>query len=270
MPEPILSPPLTAEADRDLLVEAVERAGEIAMRFFRAEVANWEKPDNAGPVSDADMAVDRELHRVLCAARPDYGWLSEESDDDLARLHRDRVFIVDPIDGTRAFLKGETGFAVAAAVVERGEVIASAVHLPARGETYAAALGAGATLNGEQISTSERRELAGATALGASASYKDAHWAKPLPQLDRVFRHALEWRLCLVAAGAFDLMVTMRDAYEWDVAAGALIASEAGAVITDRDGQRLCFNTSGAKLPGVIVAPGPLHAALVALRLGDG
>lgn len=236
------------------------------MPFFRAEHAHWEKEDDAGPVTEADLAVNAELARLLRQARPDYGWLSEESEDGAERLGAERVFIVDPIDGTRAFMKGETGFAIAIAVIEAGRPVASVVYLPARDETYAAAVGAGATLNGVPIAPSPRQELAGATALGAKASYREEHWPGGAPPVERIFRHALEWRLCLVASGAFDLMVTMRDAWEWDVAAGALIAMEAGAVITDRDGVALTFNNPLPKLPGVMIAPEALHASLMRLR----
>ena len=217
-----------AASDLALIAEAAQEAGEIALRFFRRDVAQWEKGGD-GPVSEADLAVNTHLTGRFHQSRPDYGVLSEESEDDGHRLGRDRVFIVDPIDGTREFLKGETGFAVAIAVLDRGTLSAAVVHLPARGETYAAARGQGATLNGTPITPSGRDALPGATALGASNAYQEQHWPGGLPPLQRTFRHALAWRLCLIAAGAYDLMATMRDAYEWDVAAGALIAEEAGA-----------------------------------------
>ncbi|MEM8841708.1 MAG: inositol monophosphatase family protein, partial [Pseudomonadota bacterium] len=145
---------------------------------------------------------------------------------------------------------------------------ASVVHLPARGETYSAALGQGAAMNGQPISPSARRQLAGASALGASASYRGDHWPGGLPAMERTYRHALQWRLCLIASGAYDLMATMRDAFEWDVAAGALIATEAGAAITDRDGQAMVFNSPDAKVPGILTAPPVLHTALIRARRG--
>lgn len=254
--------------DLDLITEAATDAGKIAMRFFRADCAQWEKEEDAGPVSEADLAVNALLMDRLGTARPDYGLLSEEAEDDGTRHRSERTFIIDPIDGTRAFLRGETGFAVAIAIVEQGEVVTSVVHLPARGETYSAELGLGARLNGALIGPSRREDLAGASALGASASYKAEHWPGGLPPIDRIWRHALEWRLCLVAAGDFDLMVTMRDAWEWDVAAGALVASEAGAPITDRDGGRLRFNSASGKVPGVIVSAPALHPQLIEARFG--
>ncbi len=255
-------------AERDLITQAALAGGDVAMGYFRDNCEQWEKPDDLGPVSEADMAVNTLLIDHLLTARPDYGLLSEETEDGTARLASERVFIIDPIDGTRSFLKGETGFAIAIAVVERGALIASVVHLPARGETYHAALGQGAVLNGQRIAPSARRQLAGASALGASASYRGDHWPGGLPTLERTYRHALQWRLCLIASGAYDLMATMRDAFEWDVAAGALIATEAGAAITDRDGEAMVFNSPSGKVPGILTAPPVLHDALIRARHG--
>ncbi|MEM8793520.1 MAG: 3'(2'),5'-bisphosphate nucleotidase CysQ [Pseudomonadota bacterium] len=258
--------PSDAAADLDLLLDVSREAGAVAMEFFRDAPEYWEKEGEAGPVSEADLAVNALLIERLRAARPEYGLLSEESDDTSDRTRYERVFIIDPIDGTRAFLKGERGFAVAAAVVDGGRPIAGVVHMPALGETYSAAVGSGAQCNGTRIVPSDRQALDGARALGASASYQPRYWPGGLPELQRTFRHALQWRLCLVAAGEYDLMATMRDAYEWDVAAGALIAAEAGALITDRDGNALTFNTPQATVPGVLVAPPVLHRHLVTLR----
>ncbi|MEM6904956.1 MAG: 3'(2'),5'-bisphosphate nucleotidase CysQ [Pseudomonadota bacterium] len=254
-------------ADRDLIVDAALEAGRLALGFFRADPETWEKPDDAGPVTEADLAVDRLLAERLRAARPSYGWLSEETEDDPARLGARSVFIVDPIDGTRAFIDGKTGWAVAIAVAIAGEVVAAVVHLPARGETYAAAKGAGATLNGAAITCSTRQSPDGATALGAASGYGAEHWPGGAPQVERAFRHALEWRLCLVAAGSFDLMATLRAAWEWDVAAGSLIAEEAGAKVSGAGGEGLVFNTETARLPGLIVAPPAMHAELLRRRL---
>lgn len=250
-------------ADRALLVAAAEAAGTIALRHFGAGPQTWEKPD-AGPVTEADLEIDRMLRAELTAARPDYGWLSEESEGEHDRDRRERVFIVDPIDGTRAFIAGERGWGTAIAVAEWGRVVAAAMHLPARGQTYAAALGQGATRDGVPIRASVRTALEGATALAASSQLRDEYWPGGTPPVERHFRPSLAWRLCLVAEGRFDLMITLRDAYEWDIAAGALIATEAGAVVTDRLGKALSFNHHPAQSRGVIAAPAPLHRALMA------
>jgi myo-inositol-1(or 4)-monophosphatase len=254
--------------DLALLVAAAEAAGPIAMGHFRGDFEIWDKPGE-GPVTEADLAIDRMLHAELSAARPDYGWLSEESEGQHDRDRRERVFIVDPIDGTRAFIAGELGWGVALAVAERGRVVAGAMHLPARGETFAAALGQGATLNGAPIRASGRAMLEGAAALVTASQLKDELWPGGAPPVKRHFRPSLAWRLCLVGQGRFDIMVTLRAAYEWDIAAGSLIATEAGAVVTDGEGAALAFNRHPARAPGVIAAPEALHRALMARRRAD-
>ena len=118
------------EADLDLLIAAAQEAGQLALGYWRNRPREWDKGDGAGPVTEADLAVDARLRARLTAARPDHGWLSEESPDDGSRLGRRRLFVVDPIDGTRAFIAGETGWALALAVVEDGRVTAGVVHLP--------------------------------------------------------------------------------------------------------------------------------------------
>lgn len=252
-------------ADLALLVQAAEAAGRIAMAHFKTGVETWEKPGE-GPVTVADIAIDRILHAEFRAARPDYGWLSEESASAHDRAARDRIFIADPIDGTRAFIAGQEGWGPALAVAERGRVVAAVMHLPARSETFAALCGGGATLNGRPIRASARTELDGATVLAASSQLRDELWPGGPPPVERHFRPSLAWRLCLVGLGQFDAMITLRDAYEWDIAAGSLIAAEAGATVTDAAGNVLGFNRHPARAPGVIAAPGAIHRALMALR----
>ena len=255
-------------ADLALLVGAAEAAGAIALDHFRGDVETWEKPGE-GPVTEADLAIDRMLRAELGAARPDYGWLSEESEGQPDRASRERVFIVDPIDGTRAFIAGQEGWGPALAVAERGRVVAAAMHLPARGETFAAALGQGASLNGAPIRASGRAMLEGAAALVTASQLKDELWPGGPPPVKRHFRPSLAWRLCLVGQGRFDIMVTLRPAYEWDIAAGSLIAAEAGVKVTDGEGGALAFNRHPARAPGVIAAPEALHRALMARRRND-
>ncbi|MEM9764383.1 MAG: 3'(2'),5'-bisphosphate nucleotidase CysQ [Pseudomonadota bacterium] len=256
-------------ADRALLVSAAEAAGEIALKGFGRQLAIEEKADGQGPVTEIDLAVDAALRETLTGARPGYGWLSEETVDGPARLSAERLFIVDPIDGTRAFIDGQKGWAVAVAVVEAGRVTAAAVHLPARGETYAAALGHGATLDGAPLAPKPApADLSAAEVLAARPSFEKKHWPGGVPDMRRSFRSSLAWRLCLVAGGRFDGMLTIRPSWEWDIAAGSLIAAEAGRAVSDASGRRLVFNTPGTRTPGIIAADPRLHAHLVAARTG--
>ena len=259
------------EADRAQLVAAAEEGGRVALSYHGRPVRSWDKPGALGPVSEADLAVNAALEARLRPLRPDYGWLSEEDADDPGRLSAERVFVVDPIDGTRAFLAGGAGFSVALAVVERGRVTAAAVHLPAHGETYAAHLGGGATLDGRPIAPSPRQDPDGADALITKGMLAAQHWPGGTPGLRHHFRSSLAWRLCLVAAGRFDATLTFRPAWEWDIAAGALIAAEAGCAVSDGAGGPLGFNLPSARLEaGVVVAPPALHARLIALRRPEG
>ena len=251
------------ESDLDLLLHAALKAGEIACRHWRRDPKVWEKGVD-GPVSEADYEVDAYLRETLCAARPDYGWLSEETPDDPAHRAGARLFIVDPIDGTRAFIGGEATWAHSLAVVEDGRPVAGVVHLPVRKKTYAAALGQGATLNGVPLRVGDRAEIAGSTFLAARAAFEAQHWKGAVPQVDRAFRPSLAYRLALVAEGRFDGMLTLRPTWEWDVAAGALIATEAGATVTDRRGHAPVFNSPDPRLDGLLVAGRVLHAEVAA------
>ncbi len=256
--------------DLALLAAAAEEAGAIALRHWRQAPEAWEKPGGAGPVTVADIAVDRMLRRELLAARPGYGWLSEETEDDpAARLAAESVFIVDPIDGTRAFIAGEDGFAVALAVARKGEVTAAVIHLPARAETYAATAGGPATLNGAPLAASGAAHPEGARLLAPHQALDPVHWRGGIaPGFRRSFRTALAWRLCLVAAGQHDAALSFRPIWEWDLAAGDLIARQAGAVVTDRAGRPVRYNSPGARARGLVAAAPALHGPVMA-RLAE-
>ena len=245
-----------------LLLSATAEAGRIAMGYWRRDPAAREKPGGAGPVSEADLAVDAYLRTTLTAERPGTAWLSEETPDDpAARRAAAECWIVDPIDGTRPFLAGEDTWNIAAALTRGGAPVAAVVHLPARGETYAATAGGGATLNGTPL---RRGPPAGRPRLLASRQcMAPARWPGGVPDGSLHWRHALAWRFCLVAAGEFDALVTHRPAWYWDVCAGALIASEAGCAVTDFAGARLSFDAEHPQTAGAVAAPPPLHAALI-------
>lgn len=251
------------DADLDLLTRAAREAGEIAMHYFRADPKVWEKAGDAGPVTEADYAVDRHLRETLRAARPDYGWLSEETEDGAERLSHRRVFVVDPIDGTRAFVKGETAFAHSLAVVEDGVPVAGVVYLPAKDRLYAAAQGQGATLNGAPIGVAaETTDLP--RMLTTRPNVEPVYWPGGVPEMQRHFRPSLAYRMALVAEGRFDGMLTFRDSWEWDIAAGVLLCAEAGATVTEARGTPLRFNSERGMVAGVLAAAPGVHAGLLA------
>ena len=249
--------------DLALLTEAAREAGRIALRYWRKEPKVWDKGGEHGPVSEADLAVNDMLKAKLLAARPDYGWLSEETPDSTDRLAVDTVFIVDPIDGTRAFVAGEETWAHSLAVAQAGKVTAGVVYLPAIDRIYTASLTSPAMKDGQPIVASGRDRLEGANILTTKANMLPEKWPGGVPEIIRSFRASLAYRMCLAAEGRFDGMLTLRDAWEWDIAAGALIAERAGAVVTDMAGVTLRFNTPGAQATGVLALPPGPHAEAV-------
>lgn len=250
--------------DLALLVAAAEQAGDIACRYSGAEAKRWDKPDGAGPVTEADLAVNAMLEDMLQQARPDYGWLSEETEDNNIRLTRERVFIIDPIDGTRSFAEGARTWAHSIAVAEQGEVTAAVIYLPQRTLMYTAARGQGARCNGNTIHVSRDNDLAAAEILAAKPSLQAQHWRGGTPpSFLRSHRPSLAYRLARVAEGRFGAMLTLRPSWEWDIAAGDLIIREAGGLISDRTGHPLRFNNPLPQLNGVIAGGARLHQALL-------
>jgi len=246
--------------DLALLTDAAREAGRIALRYWRRNPQVWDKGGEHGPVTEADLAVNDMLKLVLTAARPDYGWLSEETPDNTARLDCDHVFIIDPIDGTRAFIAGEETFSHSLAVAHKGRVTAAVVFLPALDRIYTASETAPPLRDGQPMAASRRETLEGADILTTKANMAPEKWPGGVPDLHRSFRASLAYRLCLAGEGRHDGMLTLRPAWEWDIAAGSLIAEKAGAVVTDQQGTALQFNTATARADGVLALPPALHA----------
>jgi len=252
--------------DLALLRDAARAAGAIALRYWKQQPEVWDKGGNHGPVTEADLAVNTMLADTLRAARPDYGWLSEETPDTAERQQKRRTFIIDPIDGTRAFIAGEDTFSHSLAVAEGGRVIAAAVFLPALDRMYSASATRPATRNDSPIFASPQSVVEGASVVASKANLKPEFWPGGVPDLKRSFRPSLAFRLCLVAEGRFDSMIAFRPTWEWDIAAGALIAARAGAVVTDGQGGAIAFNAADPRTRGVIAASPGLHAGLLGLR----
>ena len=252
------------ETDLDLLIAAALDAGEIARRYFQKDPAVTDKPHGAGPVTEADLAVDAMLNSELRAARPDYGWLSEETEDSTARLATKRQFVIDPIDGTRAFIDGRPDWAHALAVVTNGMVTEGVIYLPMRDMLFSAAHGQGATMNDAIIRVTDA-DHATATVLATKPNFDGHYWKDgQTPPIKRAFRSSLAYRLGLVAQGEFDGMLTLRPSWEWDIAAGALIVAEAGGTVSDQHGAPLRFNNPHPQVPGVVAAGKRLHSDLIA------
>lgn len=252
------------ERDLALLVEAAHRAGRIALQFWGNKPSVRDKGDGQGPVTEADIAVNDMLQDFLRAARPGYGWLSEESPDDPARLLCEHVFVIDPIDGTRAFIDADAGFSHSLAIARNGQVTAAAVYLPAKDRLYTASTQTAAQRDHAPVQMSDAGDPEAATIMTSKGNLDAAHWHGPPPLVKRLFRPSLANRLCLVADGTADGLLTLRPTWEWDIAAGSLIAARAGATGTDRSGGPLLFNRPHPQSDGLLVAPPRLHAQLLA------
>lgn len=245
--------------DFDSLREITDEAGRIALSRWPGdghEVESWEK-EPGSPVCAADLEVDAFLKRELGALLPSAGWLSEETADDAARLGHGLVWLVDPIDGTRDFLRGRDGWAVSVALISEGRPLIGALAAPARGEFWEALAGQGATRNGESLVASSRAALDGSRVPADSLSKVD----RVLTTVEKPNSIAL--RIAKVAADEADLVATLRWGFEWDVAAAGLIAREAGAAVTDAFGKPLAYNKRDPRAFGVLVSAPNIHGDAV-------
>ena len=240
------------------VVAATTEAGALALARWQGQFRRWDKsPGN--PVCEIDLAVDVLLRERLRAIDPDAGWLSEETTDDRSRFDHDRSWVVDPIDGTRDYLRGRPGWAVSVALIEHGRPRLGVLVAPARGESWVAASGAGAMRNGEQLVASRHPSLE-----GARVPIDSAKWLPP--GVVKVAKpNSIALRLAMVASDEADFVATTRWGHEWDIAAAALIASEAGATVTDANGAPIAFNTPSAEIFGVLTAAPQLHAEALTL-----
>lgn len=235
------------------------------MGYFRQSPEVWFKTGDS-PVSEADYAADRYLRETLLAARPDYGWLSEETADNRDRLAARRTFVVDPIDGTRGFVDGRTAWCVSVAVVENGRSLAGVLECPARQETYWATSGGGAFLNDAALklkAPGERLRIAGPKPM-----------IDKLPQqwqvrLDReAYVPSLAYRIAMIANGALDASFVKPNAHDWDIAAAELILAEAGGQLLDRHGRRPAFAGENIVHGALMAGSGALLQAMGAVLEG--
>jgi myo-inositol-1(or 4)-monophosphatase len=249
------------------LAACVRDAGALALSMFGTPIKNWTKGASS-PVCDADIAVDKLLRERLSGEERGFGWLSEESADDPARLAARYVWIVDPIDGTRGYIAGLPDWAVSAALVENGRPIAACLYAPVTEEFFMAVAGAGATLNGAAIAVTAGAQLARARIAGPKNFLQRlGQVAPPFTIVPRV--HSLALRLARVAQGTIDAAVAGADSHDWDLAAADLLVHEAGGALTPFGGGPVTYNRPVPR-HGMLVAAGrDRHATLLEL-LKDG
>ena len=257
---PLPAPSL--EEDYALLKNAAREAGKLALTYFRKSIIVKRKIDGS-EVSEADLALDVALKLELHVPRPDYGWLSEETEDDRERLKSDRVWMVDPIDGTNAFLRHVPEWTVSAALVEDGLPVLGVVFNPATDEFFHAMRGKGAFLNDEPIAASDKSTLEGALLIASGGLFKKKIWKEPWPEVNTKWVNSVAYRLALVACGRADATISLSNKSEWDLAAAALIVEEAGGIVTDHHGEAHRYNRESPRFPSLVASGKALHPLLI-------
>lgn len=238
------------EQELALLVKAVRKAGTKVLELVKHGFEVQTKPDRS-PVTTVDHEVNRILHEMQRREFPQDGWLSEESPDDPARLTRQRVWIVDPIDGTKALINRLPEFTISAALIERGVPIVGAILNPSTDELFAAVRGGGLYLNGSRLTLSPLREFTAVIMSSGKDFGTDGY-----STLDNTMRHrpiySIANAMALVAAGRVRAAFTVDSMNEWDLAAGVLLIEEGGGTVSDAAGNPLIFNQPKPTIRGVI------------------
>ena len=231
--------------------EALEAAGETLSRFVPGAVVAVEKSSGRGPVTEADHAVNRVLRKTL--VRDEEGWLSEESVDDLTRLSKKSVWVVDPLDGTQEFVAGIPEWCVSIAWVEQGRAVAGGIYNPAKQELFMGTRATGVTLNGKPVQASQRTSLTGALVLASRSEVKRGEW-DTLENAPFVVRPtgSVAYKLALVSAGLADATWTLSPKNEWDVAAGVALVESSGGFALSLANRPLAFNRKSSHLSGLV------------------
>jgi myo-inositol-1(or 4)-monophosphatase len=249
------------QEDLDLLRTAGAKAAAIAMRHFNTKLdVRWK--DGLSPVTDADLEVDDYLKKTLLAARPHYGWLSEETADSPERLSARRTFVVDPIDGTRAFIAGKDVWCVSIAIVENNRSVAGYLNCPVRSEEYAVTEGGGAFLNGRPMSKLEDNHpirISGPKPMLAALPAAFAARCAFQPNVP-----SLAYRIAMIAAGEFDGTIVKPNSHDWDLAASELILRECGGALVDLEGKAPPFATANPAHGALVAASNPAMNSLLA------
>lgn len=242
----------------DHAIAAAHRAGDLTLEFFGGKY-QVEYKERRDPVTDADLAANTFLKEQLLGAFPECGWLSEETADTPQRLGAERLWIIDPIDGTREFVAGIPEYAVSVALVEQGEPVVGVIYNPPAGQLFAAIRGGGAFLNGKRIFCSEAPSLDQATLIVSRSETKRGEIEPLRPHLKEVKPvGSVAYKLAVVAAGlGGDFNVSVQPKSEWDVCAGDLLVREAGGQMLDLEGQVRRYNQPDPRIEGGLVAGNP-------------
>lgn len=261
---------ISAKAHLELIIQAVRAAGAITLKYYGGKYPVGHKTGD-DPVTIADLEADACLKEMLLGAFPNYGWLSEETADAPERLAKERVWIVDPIDGTREFVQQIPEYVVSVALVEQGEPLVGAIYNPVCGDLHTAVRHGGAFLNGRRAFCTETQRLEQAILIVSRSETQRGETAAFSPHFKEVRPvGSVAYKLALISAGAADLNASVQPKNEWDVCAGDLLVQEAGGQMLDLEGRKRRYNQVDPHIPGGLVAGNPaLTAAMLALIRGQ-
>lgn len=254
--------------DLDLIASAARDAGALALEYYQRAPKQWNKKDDT-VVTEADIALDRFLSERLTQARPGYGWLSEEHPDDGSRLTTERTFVVDPIDGTRAFVNGIDQWVVSIGIISGDKPVAGVLFNPVRGELWSAIAGGGAWLDGAALAVTTDTGLGEARIAASHKAFTQAGLEESEFVADHRYLKSLAHRLARVAEGAIDAALATANSADWDLAAALLLVQEAGGRVTDLHGEPIRLNQASIKHPAFVAAGPRLHDAILTAARGE-
>ena len=251
-----------ASSEHNLVKESILKAGKLALKWFKKDPEQWKKNDGS-LVSKADIEINDLLNKLLKNKNPEFGWLSEENEDDKSRLNKKITFVVDPLDGTKAFLEGKKEFSISIAIVKNGLPISGIVFSPSTGEIFEAEKNKGSWKNNKKIIISNYKKLEKCKMIAFKPMFSHPAWKEPWPKMDIENRNSIAYRMALVASGQYDAMMALNSKNDWDIAAGDLLISEAGGIVTLHTNKKIIYNTENIKKPSVIGTNKSIHDKII-------
>jgi len=255
-------PGFKASSEHNLVKESILEAGKLALKWFKKDPEQWKK-DDGSLVSKADIEINDLLNKLLKNKNPEFGWLSEENEDDRSRLNKKITFVVDPLDGTKAFLEGKKEFSISVAIVKNGLPISGIVFSPSTGEMFEAEKNKGSWKNNKKVKISNYNRLEKCKMIAFKPMFSHPAWKEPWPKMDVENRNSIAYRMALVASGQYDAMMALNSKNDWDIAAGDLLISESGGIVTLHTNKKIIYNTENTKKPSVIGTNKAIHEKII-------
>ncbi len=249
-------------SEHNLVKESILEAGKLAIKWFRKDPEQWEK-DDGSLVSKADIEINDLLNKLLKDKNPEFGWLSEENEDDKSRLDKKITFVVDPLDGTKAFLEGKREFSISVAIVKNGLPISGIVFSPSTDEIFEAEKNKGSWKNNKKVIISNFKKLEKCKMIAFKPMFSHPAWKEPWPKMDIENRNSIAYRMALVASGEYDAMMALNSKNDWDIAAGDLLISESGGIVTLHTNEKIVYNKENTKKPSVIGTNKTIHKKII-------